>query len=60
LLLRHALGAEAEAQAVEAAVAATFARRCCTPDLAGPLGVAPARCSQVTAAIVAEITSPAK
>jgi 3-isopropylmalate dehydrogenase len=36
LLLRHALGLEAEARAVEAAVAATLAAGLRTPDLATP------------------------
>jgi 3-isopropylmalate dehydrogenase len=57
MLLRHAMGAEIEAQAIEEAVAAAFARRCCTADLATALGVAPSRGSEVTAAIVAQIAS---
>ena len=55
MLLRYAAHAEPEARAIEEAVDRTLARRCCTPDLAGPLGVAAASCSDVAAAIIREI-----
>ena len=57
MLLCHAVRAEAEARAIEEAVARTLASRCCTPDLAGPLRVPPATCSDVTAAIIRAIAS---
>jgi len=60
MLLRYAVHAEAQARAIEEAVDATLARRCCTPDLAGPLRVTAASCSEVTAAIIGEIASSGK
>ncbi len=60
MLLRYAAHAEAEARAIEEAVDATLARRCCTPDLAVSLRVTPASCSEVTAAIIGELTSSGK
>ena len=56
-MLRHAAHAEQEAQVIEDAVAAVCARRCCTPDLADALGVAPASGSEVAAAIIAHIAA---
>jgi 3-isopropylmalate dehydrogenase len=55
MLLRYAARAEAEARAIEEAVERTLASRCCTPDLAGPLRVTAASCSEVTTAIIRAI-----
>lgn len=55
MLVRHLGRAEPEARAIEEAVRATLARRCCTQDLATSLGIPPASCSEVTASIIAEI-----
>jgi 3-isopropylmalate dehydrogenase len=57
MLLRH-LGAAAEATAVESAVASQFLRRRCTLDLAQLLGVEPASCSEVAAAIANHVERP--
>ncbi len=56
MLLRYGLRAAAEAQAIEDAVAAVCAHQCCTPDLATALGVAPARCSEVASAVLAQLS----
>jgi 3-isopropylmalate dehydrogenase len=50
MLLRHSLGMEAEARAVEAAVQAVIAAGLCTPDLGGQLST-----SDLTEAIVTKI-----
>ncbi len=52
MLLRHAARADEEAGALEDAVAATCAARCCTADLAAAVGVAPLRCSEVASAVI--------
>jgi 3-isopropylmalate dehydrogenase len=54
LLLRHSLGLEAEAKAVETAVAATIASGCLTPDLA-PSGIRPASTHDVGSAVIAKL-----
>ncbi len=54
LLLRHSLGLESEAQAVEAAVSNTIASGCVTPDLA-PSGIRPATTHDVGSAVIAKL-----
>jgi hypothetical protein len=56
MLLRHALRSDSEARMIEEAVAATCAQQCCTPDLATALGIAPARCSEVAAAVLSHLS----
>jgi 3-isopropylmalate dehydrogenase len=52
MLLREGLHLATEAGAVEQAVATVLGARWCTADIAGALGVAPRRCSEVATAIV--------
>ena len=56
LLLRHSLGLETEAKAVEAAVSATIASGCLTRDLA-PSGIRPASTHDVGSAVIAKLTA---
>jgi 3-isopropylmalate dehydrogenase len=56
LLLRHSLGLEAEAKAVEAAVAATILSGCVTRDVA-PSGIRPASTHDVGSAVIAKLTA---
>jgi 3-isopropylmalate dehydrogenase len=56
LLLRHSLGLETEARAVETAVAGTIAAGCLTPDLA-PSGIRPASTHDVGSAVIAKLTA---
>jgi 3-isopropylmalate dehydrogenase len=53
MLLRHSLGLEAEALAIEAAVEEALLNRQCTPDLGGSLST-----REMTAAIVNKIQNP--
>jgi 3-isopropylmalate dehydrogenase len=55
LLLRHSLGLEAEAKAIETAVTATIASGCLTRDLA-PSGIRPASTHDVGSAVIAKLT----
>jgi 3-isopropylmalate dehydrogenase len=59
MLLRDGLHLPDEAAAIEHAVATVLGTGCCTGDIAGALGVAPRRCSEVAAAIVETIHHPA-
>ena len=52
LLMRHALGAEREASAVEDAIGATLAAGIRTADLAGDTATAVATCSAMTDAVI--------
>lgn len=54
LLLRHSLGLESEAAAVETAVSNTIASGCVTPDLA-PSGIRPATTHDVGSAVIAKL-----
>jgi 3-isopropylmalate dehydrogenase len=54
LLLRHSLGLETEAKAVERAVANTIASGCVTADLA-PSGIRPATTHDVGSAVIAKL-----
>ena len=56
MLLRHSLGLETEARAVEAAVFATIASGCLTRDLA-PSGIRPASTHDVGSAVIAKLTA---
>jgi 3-isopropylmalate dehydrogenase len=56
LLLRHSLGLETEAKAVEAAVSTTIASGCLTRDLA-PSGIRPASTHDVGSAVIAKLTA---
>lgn len=56
LLLRHSLGLESEAKAVEAAVSNTIASGCVTPDLA-PSGIRPATTHDVGSAVIAKLVA---
>jgi 3-isopropylmalate dehydrogenase len=58
MLLRHSLGRDAEAQAVEDAVQATIDEGVLTPDLVAP-GIAAATTSDVTAQVVEHLLSRA-
>lgn len=55
LLLRHSLGLEAEARAIETAVLATIDSGCLTRDLA-PSGIRPATTHDVGSAVIAKLT----
>ena len=57
LLLRHSLGLEAEAAAVEAAVARALGRGVFTADLVAP-GARSASCEQAGRAVIAELADP--
>lgn len=57
MLLRHSLGLEVEAQAVEAAVRATIACGVRTPDIAGP-GTTPMSTSAFGDAVASRIAQP--
>jgi 3-isopropylmalate dehydrogenase len=54
LLLRHSLGLESEARAVETAVSATIDSGCLTRDLA-PSGIRPASTYDVGSAVIAKL-----
>jgi 3-isopropylmalate dehydrogenase len=56
LLLRHSLGLDTEAKAVESAVAATIASGCLTPDVA-PSGIRPATTHDVGSAVIAKLAA---
>jgi len=56
LLLRHSLGLEAEAAAIEAAVTATIASGCLTRDIA-PSGIRPASTHDMGSAVIAKLTA---
>lgn len=56
LLLRHALGAEKEANAVEAAIGATLGAGIRTADLGGDVDGPVATCSAMTDAIIARLS----
>jgi 3-isopropylmalate dehydrogenase len=55
LLLRHSLGLETEAKAIETAVSATIDSGCLTRDLA-PSGIRPASTHDVGSAVIAKLT----
>ena len=59
MLLRHALGAEPEAAAVERAVGDTLAAGCRTADLSGGGGATPSSGSAMTQAILERVGTPA-
>ena len=56
MLLRHALGLDGEADAVEAAIGAALDAGCRTADLARP-GESSLRCSEMTRAVVERLGS---
>jgi len=56
LLLRHSLGLETEAKAIETAVSTTIDSGCLTRDLA-PSGIRPASTHDVGSAVIAKLTS---
>jgi 3-isopropylmalate dehydrogenase len=56
LLLRHSLGLDTEAKAVETAVSATILSGCLTRDLA-PSGIRPASTHDVGSAVIAKLTA---
>jgi 3-isopropylmalate dehydrogenase len=56
MMLRHSLGLELEAKAVETAVANTIASGCVTPDVA-PSGIRPASTHDVGSAVIAKLAA---